>query len=106
MHLKMYDQANADFEQALSLDSSFTKALYKKAYLMLGKKQFTRSLEYFNSILEIDPEFAKAYLGRAIVYYYLKDYDRSWDEVHKAQHRGLEVNEHFLTTLSKASQNK
>lgn len=106
MRLKMYDAANTDFENAVNLDTSFTKALYKKGYLLLGQKNFNEALDYFNTVLEIDSEFNIAYVSKAVVYYYLKKYDKAWEEIRKAQIRGIEVNSHFMETLAKASQGK
>ena len=106
MRKKLYERANTDFERAVALDNSFTKALYKKGYLLLGQKKFDESLKYFNSILEIDPEFAIAYVSKAVVYYYIKEYDNAWDEILKAQIRGIEVNPDFMETLANASQKK
>ena len=106
MRKKLYERANTDFERAVALDNSFTKALYKKGYLLLGQKKFDESLKYFNSILEIDPEFAIAYVSKAVIHYYLKEYDKAWDEIRKAQIRGIEVNPDFMETLANASQKK
>ena len=106
MRLKMYDAANCDFENAVSLDASFTKALYKKGYLLLGQKKFENALIYFNAILEIDPDFAIAYVSKAVTYYYLKEYNNAWDEIRKAQIHGVEVNTHFMKTLANASREK
>jgi len=100
---KEYELANKDFEQAISLDSSFHKALYKKGFLLLGQKKFDEAIEYFDAILSLDPEFAIAYTAKAVAYFYKKEYDKAWLEIENARRRGVQVNTHFIKKLKVAS---
>ena len=56
--------------------------------------------------MEINPSDAVTYLVRGIAYYEKKDYDKAWDDVHKAQSLGLQVRPNFLEALRKASAEK
>ena len=52
---------------------------------------------------EINPRFAEAYNNRGIAYYFKKEYDKSWENVKKAQELGYKSHPKFLEDLSKAS---
>ena len=47
-----------------SFDSPNIESLYRRACLFLEDKNFDRANEYFDRILDIDPECAKAYMGK------------------------------------------
>ena len=53
--------------------------------------------------LEINPEYAKAYYRRGAAYTHKKQYDKAWEDVHKAQSFGFSVDPGFLKKLRKAS---
>ena len=53
--------------------------------------------------LEINPKFAYAYYNRGIAYYFKKEYDKSWENVKKAQELGYKIQSKFIEDLSKAS---
>ncbi len=53
--------------------------------------------------MEINPRHAEAYNNRGIVYYFKKEYDKSWGNVKKAQELGYKSHPKFLEDLSKAS---
>ena len=44
----------------------------------------------------------EVYAARAVVYYNLKDYDRAWNDVRKAQKLGDKMDEGFLKQLREA----
>jgi hypothetical protein len=44
-----------------------------------------------------------AYNNRGIDYYFKKEYDKSWENVKKAQELGFKIHAKFLEELSKAS---
>ena len=43
-----------------------TESLYRRACLFLEDKDFAKANEYFDRILDIDPELAKAYMGKVL----------------------------------------
>ena len=71
------------------------------AYCKQG--QYDKGICYYNKAIEIAPKFSVAYNNRAISYYHKKEYDKAWDDVHKAQNMGYEVHPGFLDALRKAS---
>ena len=51
----------------------------------------------------MNARYAKAYYNRAIACYYKGEYDKAWDDVHKAQNLGYQVHPGFLKLLREAS---
>jgi len=47
-----------------------------------------------------------AYYNRGIAHYLKKEYDKSWEDVKKAQSLGCQINPKFLDELRKASWRK
>jgi hypothetical protein len=46
---------------------------------------------------------AKAYNNRGLAYYYKREYDKAWEDVHKVQSLGQQIHPEFLKILRKAS---
>jgi len=44
-----------------------------------------------------------AYYNRGAAYYYKREYDQAWEDVHKAQSLGLQIRPDFLKALREAS---
>ncbi len=57
----------------------------------------------FSKAIVINPRFAEAYNNRAVSYFFKKEYEKAWDDVHKIQNLGLQVHPEFLNTLREAS---
>ena len=53
--------------------------------------------------IEINPNNAVAYDGRAFAYYFIKEYDKAWSDVHKAEALQFSVFPEFIDALKKAS---
>jgi tetratricopeptide (TPR) repeat protein len=64
--------------------------------------QFNEAVSDYSKALEINPRFALGYQNRAEAYYHLKDYDRAWKDVHKAQELGAKIQAGFLKNLREA----
>ena len=56
----------------------------------LEKGQYDHAISDFDKAIEINPKFALAYYIRGRSYYYKreKEYDKSWDDIKKAQDLG------------------
>jgi len=77
---------------------------------------FTRGLHYdvlhdskkaladYSKAIEINPNYGTAYQMRAKIYYALKEYDKSWSDVHKAEKFPFGSSDfRFISDLQKAS---
>jgi len=56
--------ADREFNEILSSDSSFYPALTGAAYVALAQRDISRALEYFDSALGLAPEYPPALVGR------------------------------------------
>lgn len=57
----------------------------------------------FDKALTLNPKLADAYVGRAVIYLMKKDYDKSWENVHKAESLGGEFWPAFTESLKSGS---
>lgn len=58
---------------------------------------------HFGQVIEIDPKYAMAYYNRAILYFGKQEYDKAWEDVHKAESLGSQVSPKFLKALREVS---
>jgi tetratricopeptide (TPR) repeat protein len=120
-----YDDAIDDYdlaeEQKIHLDGSEKALLYMHrgiAYYSKGDydwaiEDYSKGIDYAESVLlhpgedlkvaEFENMLGRAYNNRAAAYYFEKDYDKSWEDVHKAETLGVEAKPEFLKALREAS---
>jgi tetratricopeptide (TPR) repeat protein len=99
------DGAISDFTKAIKKNPRFGMAYYYRGMANLRKGENDKAIADYTSAIEIDQQrFAVAYAERALIYYVKKEYDKAWEDVHKAQSLGQEVR--FLETLRKDSGRK
>ncbi|MCX7697439.1 MAG: tetratricopeptide repeat protein [Bacteroidales bacterium] len=65
--------------------------LMKKAYQLLVKKQYQKSIYAFTELIQKYPEYAEAYAYRGLCKYFLKDYEGAINDYNKA----LEIQPNF-----------
>ena len=65
---KRYEEAIAQFNEAIRLDPQLTNAYYKRgnAYDDLG--QYERAIQDYDEAIRLDPQYADAYANRAIAH--------------------------------------
>jgi len=99
------DGAISDFTKAIKKRPRYGMAYYYRAMAYSRKKEYDQAIAGYTKAIEIDPQrFAAAYADRALIYYIKKAYDKAWEDVHKAQSLGQEVQ--FLEILRKDSGRK
>lgn len=97
-----YDRAISDFTKAVEIDPRFALAysLRGSAYWKTG--QYDQAIADYTKALEIDPRTAAVgYVSRAIAHHGLKNYDKAWDDVRKAQDLGYKFDTEFLKEFLK-----
>ena len=99
-----YDQAISDYNRAIEIYPRYDAAYYNRglAYAK-GKGQYDRAISDFDKAIELNPRLAEAYYNRGLSYYFKREYDKAWDDVHKAQALGYQIHPGFLKALRKAS---
>ena len=73
------------------------------AFAHKKKDDFTQAISDFSKAIELDPSFAGAYYDRAVSYYQLKEYNKAWADVHRAEELGSVVDSNLISALKKAS---
>ncbi|HAH20978.1 MAG TPA: hypothetical protein DCL49_08770 [Candidatus Omnitrophica bacterium] len=53
--------------------------------------------------LQINPEYASIYYNRAVAYFLIKEYDKSWQDIYKAKELKGNIDPEFLNALERAS---
>jgi tetratricopeptide (TPR) repeat protein len=62
------DEARADFDLAIRVDSKCWRALHNRGVLAAQAGQFEPAFDDFHRTIELNPRFAKAYANRAALY--------------------------------------
>lgn len=67
----------AEFNDALAIRPDFADALLNlgNAYKRLG--EFDKALEFYDRLIAADPQYAKAYFNKGIIWYQLKQYKKA-----------------------------
>jgi len=76
---------------------------YRMGAAYLQKRDFEQALLLLNKSLEINPKYAEAYVSRGRGYYFRGEYDKSWEDIKKAQDLGYKIPAEFLDGLRRAS---
>lgn len=95
------ESANQDFTRAIKLKSDFAAAYYNRGLTNIA--QYEKAITDFSRVIILKPDHARAYYYRAVEYFNLKDYNKSWDDVRKAQKLGYKVDPNFLKKLETKS---
>ena len=78
-------------------------ALLNQGEAFFEEGQYDRAIAYFNKAIKLNPRYAEVYNSRGFAYFYKKDYEKAWDDVHKAESLGFKVHPGFLKALRQAS---
>jgi hypothetical protein len=92
--------ATGQEEEKKSRESWF---YYKMGSASLQKREFDQAISLFNKSLDTNPEYAEAYMSRGRGYYFRGEFDKSWEDIKKAQDLGYKIPAEFLNDLRRAS---
>ncbi len=81
--MKNYNQAETDYEKAISKDRKFIKAYLSLANLRLQLNKLSQAMEHCNSVLAMDARNKDAYRIRSQVYVKLTEYPKAIDDISK-----------------------
>lgn len=76
---------------------------YNLGLAFLQKKEVDQAISLFNKSLETNPTYAVAYISLGRAYYLKAEYEKSWEDIHRAQALGATVSEEFLDQLRRDS---
>jgi tetratricopeptide (TPR) repeat protein len=80
--------ATGQEEEKKSRESWF---YYKMGAAYLQKREFDQAILLFDKSLETNPTNAEAYISRGRGYYFRGEYDKSWEDIKKAQDLGYKI---------------
>lgn len=80
-NLDLNNEALADFNSVIRIDSSRAVAYYYLGQISKESKKFDEALNYFNKLVELDSTYYKPYFQRGMVYYELKKYEEAIDDL-------------------------
>ena len=79
-----WDEAIAQFNDALRLDPEFVPALKNRGAVYLGTQDYNRAIADYDSAIRLEPKYAEHYYNRAQAYLGLQDYSRAIADFTKA----------------------
>lgn len=94
--------AKFEFNQAIAIEPGYAEAYNDRGFIDGMQGKLPEALADFNKAIGIDPNFVDAYHNRAITYYQLKEYGKSWNDVDKIKELGGSIKPEFIRTLKQA----
>ena len=71
-----YDQALANLNRAIELDSNYAYAYHKRGSVYFKKGDYNRSIADFSTAITLNPDFAPTYWERGMAYAQIGDHTR------------------------------
>ncbi len=96
---KHYEEAFANFGEAINLDPKSIPAYNNRGIAYCEKGDFDKAIADFSKVIEIDPNHGKAYNNRAVAYLMKGDRNKARLDVEKAQSLGIAVNQMLIDSL-------
>jgi len=72
-----YDQAIADYNEAIRLDPKFALAYFNRGLARYAKQAYDEAIADYDGAIRLDPKFALAYNNRGYVWHAKQDYDKA-----------------------------
>jgi len=79
-----YEQAIADYDQAIALDPEFAIAYLNRGLTYFEIGEYEQALADYDQAIVLDPEFATAYLNRGVAYTDLGEYGQALIDLDQA----------------------
>ena len=77
------------------------QAIKKSA--IVSELEMNSIISVFSETIKKTPNYAGAYYNRAVAYFYKKNYEQCWQDVHMAESLGCKFSDDFLESLKKSS---
>lgn len=97
------DTAISDYNKALGINPNDVNAFYGLGDVYYKKGNPDLAISEFSKAIGIDSSYAKAYYGRCAAYFFKGDYNNAWQDAHKTESLGLQLDPNLLDALKKAS---
>ena len=77
------------------------QALKAGSATAVDQKEIDDIIVVFSKAIKNNPDYAGAYYNRAAAYFHKNDYDKSWQDIHKAEELGIKVDSTFIELVDK-----
>lgn len=102
-----YDQAILEYNKATKVEPQMFDAYYRRGLAYAQKGDYDNALSDYNRTIQTffwnDPNNAAVYSSRAEAYLYKHEYEKAWEDVHKAESLDSKLQLPFIEALKKAS---
>jgi tetratricopeptide (TPR) repeat protein len=101
-----FKQAVSDFEKAIKISPDkpyFADTYYNLGFIYYKQGNFTQAAANYSKVIVINPKDTEAYNNRAVSYFQLKEYDKAWGDVDKAEELGAAVNPQLISALKQVT---
>jgi len=71
---------------------------------VVNEQEMDNIIAVFSEAIQKDPNQAGSYYNRAMAYFYKKNYEQCWQDVHMAESLGSSFSAEFIKSLKSASQ--
>jgi tetratricopeptide (TPR) repeat protein len=86
----------------LDKESKTLPRIIKKSPVV-NEQEIDKIIFVFSEAIKKDPDYAGLYYNRAVAYFYKKNYEQCWLDVHKAESLGCRSSADFIKLLQKTS---
>ena len=98
-----FTQALFDYNKSIELYPNAVVYCYR-GQMYQDQNNLTQALADYNKAIELNPNLGLGYNLRAKVYfYYSREFDNAWADVHKAQSLGVTIDPQFINDLKKTT---
>ncbi len=96
-------EAILDFNKSIELYPDFAEAYNDRGIIYSFTNNPDLAITDFNKAIEIDKAFVLPYYNRANAYFLKQEYNKAWEDLHKAESLGFKGESTFLEKLKQAS---
>ncbi len=98
-----FTEAISDYNKAVGLKADYEDSYYNLGLTYYKQGNLTQALSNYSKAIEINPKDTAAYNDRAIIYYKLREYDKTWDDVHKIKELKAAVDPQLINALKQVT---
>jgi len=96
-------EAISDYTKAIEIKPDYAEAYYNRGLAYGRQGNHPQAISEYTKAIEIKPDYAEAYKSRWASYFMIKEYDKAWTDVHKAEELGHAVHPTMLKLLKTSS---
>ena len=74
-------------------------AHYSRGNIYADKSNYEKAVIDYSMAIEINPQMGKIYYSQAVCYWKLRDFDKAWVDVKKADALGAVMDQRFIFAL-------